>query len=216
MCSRKLAWKAGFSLVLLATAAVGVYSLGIQHLTPEAIQKLVVSIGWWGPVFYLFLFTIRPLFLFPAIVFTLAGAMAFGPVWGTLYGVIGATLGACLCFGLTRVLGREKIEKLSGGCLKLNVLNHCTAGHGLRTILFTRLVPIFHWDIVSYAAGLSKIGFFDFAVATILGAIPGAVAYNFVGYSLNQVFSPIFYVSVVLALVVACTPLLYQIVKKRW
>lgn len=215
ICSRKAAYKAGVSLVLLTIAAAGVYSIGLQRLTPETIQKLVLGIGWWGPLLYLFLFTVRPLFLFPSIIFTLAGAMAFGPVWGTLYGIAGATLGACLCFALTRFLGREKIEKLAGDCFKLSALNESTTEYGFRTILFTRLVPIFHWDIVSYAAGLSKVRFIDFAAATIVGAIPGAIAYNFLGYSLNQLFSPLFYTAIGVTILIACTPFLYQLVKKR-
>lgn len=215
ICSKKSAFKAGFSLVLLAAAALGVYSIGLQRLTPEAIQKLVLSIGWWGPILYIFLFTIRPLFLFPAIVFTLAGSMAFGPVFGTIYGIIGASLGAYLCFWLTRLLGREKVERICGGSLKLSALNNCTAEHSFRTILFTRLVPIFHWDIVSYAAGLSKIKFSRYAAATFIGTIPGAVAYNFLGYSLNQIFSPMFYAAAALMTVVVCSPIVYQMVKKR-
>lgn len=215
ICSKKSAFKAGFSLVLLAAAAIGVYSIGLQRLTPEAIQKLVLSFGWWGPILYLFLFTIRPLFFFPAIVFTLAGAMAFGPVWGTIYGVIGASLGAFLCFAITRLLGREKVERICGGSLKLSALNNCTAEHSFRTVLFTRLVPIFHWDIVSYAAGLSKIKFSQYSAATFIGTIPGAVAYNFLGYSLNQLFSPTFYAAAALMSIVICTPIVYQMVKKR-
>lgn len=213
--SRKAVFKAGCYLVLLAAAIAGVYSIGLQRLTPDSIQKLVIAFGWWGPLFYLLLFALRPLFFFPSIVFTLAGAMAFGPVWGTLYGVTGATLGACICFWLTRLLGREKVEKLSGGCLKLNALNEYTAEYGFRSILVTRLVPVFHWDIVSYAAGLSNVRFLDFAAATVLGAIPGAVIYNFLGYSLNQLFSPLFYASIALVIIAACTPFLYQMVKKR-
>lgn len=208
--------KTAFLLVLLFAAVVGVYSIGLQRLTPEAIQKLVSAIGLWGPLLYLGLFTVRPLFFFPSIVFILAGGLAFGPVWGAVYGVVGATFGASLCFMLTRTLGREKVEKLAGGYLNLAALKECTADHGFRNILITRLVPVFHWDIVSYAAGLSRVRFRDFVAATAVGAIPGSVAYNFLGYSLNQLFSPLFYVSAGIVMVVACSPLLYQIVKKRW
>ncbi|MDD4601810.1 hypothetical protein SDC9_43532 [bioreactor metagenome] len=214
ICSRKMACKAGLSVALLAVAVAGVYSMGLQRLTPEAIHKLILAIGWWGPVLYLFLFTIRPLFLFPSIIFTLAGAMAFGPIWGTVYGIVGATLGACLCFGLTRLLGREKVEKLAGDCFKLSAFNDSANEYGFRTVLLIRFIPVFHWDLVSYAAGLSKIRFSNFIAATAVGAIPGAVAYNFLGYSFNQLLSPLFYTSLLIGVVV-CTPFLYHIVKKR-
>jgi uncharacterized membrane protein YdjX (TVP38/TMEM64 family) len=213
--SRKAVFRVACYLAVLTAAIAGVYSIGLQRLTPESIQKLVLAFGWWGPLFYMVLFTLRPLFFFPSVVFILAGAMAFGPIWGTLYGVVGATLGACLCFGLTRLLGQEKIEKMAGGCLKLSNLNNYSSAYGFRSILVTRLVPVFHWDIVSYAAGVSNVRFLDFVAATVLGAIPGAVVYNFLGYSLNHLFSPLFYVSIALVLLAAFTPLLYQMVKKR-
>lgn len=206
---------AGFLLASIVVLLIFVYAVGVERLTPEAIHSLVLSFGWWGPLIYIFLYTIRPLIFFPAIIFTLAGAMAFGPWLGTLYVILGGAFGAFLCFGVTRYFGRERFERIWGHHLQVAALRECTVEHGFRTMLFMRVVPLFPYDVISYAAGLSRIRFRDYASATIIGMIPGAVAYNFLGYSLNRLFSPMFFAALAVVVLIMFSPLVYHKVRKR-
>ncbi|AIF50950.1 TVP38/TMEM64 family protein [Pelosinus sp. UFO1] len=215
MCEKKSAMKAGFLLVSFLFVLLLVHFVGISRLTPESIRNIVLSFGWWGPVVYVVMYTIRPLLLFPAILLTLAGGLAFGPWWGTFYVVLGGVMGACLCFTIARLLGRDKMQKYIGKFSQLQLFESQIAQNGFRTMLIMRIVPIFPYDPVSYLAGLSKIRFWDYTAATALGMIPGAFAYNVLGYSLTDVFSSTFLLALLFVVVVMCTPLLYHFVKQR-
>jgi uncharacterized membrane protein YdjX (TVP38/TMEM64 family) len=56
----------------------------VQHITPATIRDFILSFGAWAPILYIFLYTVRPLVFFPAILLTLSGGLSFGPWWGTL------------------------------------------------------------------------------------------------------------------------------------
>lgn len=214
-CGKKSAVKVGFLLVIVLLVLLLVHFIGVSRLTPESIRNLIISFGWWGPAVYIFLYTIRPLLLFPAIILTLAGGLAFGPWWGTLYVLIGGLLGACLCFLIARSLGREKMKKYLGDFPQLQNFDDQVAEHGFRTMLIMRIVPIFPYDPVSYLAGLSNMKFRDYTVATAIGMVPGAFAYNVLGCSLTDMLSPAFLMAVVLVAVVMFTPLVYHLVKNK-
>jgi uncharacterized membrane protein YdjX (TVP38/TMEM64 family) len=215
ICEKKSAMKAGFFLVLVLSGLMVVHVVGISRFTPESIRNVVVSCGWWGPVVYVFMYSIRPLLLFPAIILTLAGGLAFGPWWGTFYVVLGGVMGACLCFIIARLLGREKMQRYMGKFSKLQLFESKMSANGFRTMLFMRIVPIFPYDPVSYLAGLSKIRFRDYVSATTLGMIPGAFAYNVLGYSLLDVFSSTFLLAIGLVAFVFFTPLIYHFFKQN-
>jgi uncharacterized membrane protein YdjX (TVP38/TMEM64 family) len=206
--------KAGFLVTMLVGFLLLVHFIGVSHLTPEAIRNVIIATGSWGPIIYIFIYTIRPLLLFPALILTLAGGLAFGPWWGTLYVVIGGLSGACLCFAIARSLGHDKIKKYLGQFSQIQAFDEQIAEHGFRTMLVMRIVPIFPYDPVSYLAGLSNIRFRDYAAATALGMLPGAFAFNMLGHSLTDLLSPTFFIAVVLVMVAMCTPLVYHFVKK--
>lgn len=212
---KRSAIKAGFFLVLLLLVLLFVHFVGISRLTPESIRNIVLSFGWWGPVVYIVMYSIRPLLLFPAIVLTLAGGLAFGPWWGTFYVVVGGVMGASLCFVIARLLGSKKLQKYMGKYSQLQLFENQLEVNGFRTMLIMRLVPIFPYDPVSYLAGLSKISFQDYVLATTIGMIPGAFAYNVLGYSLLDVFSSTFLLAIGLLVIVMFTPLVYHFVKQN-
>lgn len=207
--------QAGFLLGFVAIALLGTYGFGVQNLTPGTLQRFIAGCGWWGPVVYIVLYTIRPLIFFPALIFNLASGLLFGPWWGTIYLVMGGSFGACLCFGITRLLGQKRCAALWGKSLFLQNWNEHAAESGFRTILMMRVVPLFPYDIVSYASGLSKVKFTDYAAATMLGMLPGAFAYNLLGYSLTDLFSPTFFLALGAVALVLVGPLLYTGYNRR-
>lgn len=201
-----------FSFLVIAGLVIW-RTFDFQQVTPAHIRSFILSFGRWAPLLYIFLYTVRPLILFPAVLLTLAGGLTFGPWLGTLYVVTGASLGANLAFWLARKLGREFVERWMGKRMKM--LDDSAAEHGFRTVLTLRLIPLVPFDAVDYGAGLSKIRFRDYAPATTLGMIPAALAYNFLGHSLNQLFSPTFYIAAGLVLLLLLSPGLDKWFKRR-
>ncbi len=205
-------WSAA-AIILAAMIAAGLsWRMGNTSWTPVAIQSYIASCGIWGPIVYILLYTFRPLILFPAIILTLAGGLAFGPLWGTCLVVLGGTLGACLCFIVARILGREKINQIWGHYSWWEKWNNSSVTYGFRTVLIMRIVPIFPYDPVSFLAGLANIRFRDYALATAIGIVPGALAYNMIGYMLTDVFSIWFYLAVLFTIIIFLVPLYYYMI----
>lgn len=202
-------------LLPLLAGLLLIHTLGVGRLTPDAIKEMIVALGWWGPLLYIVLYTIRPLLLFPALILTLAGGLAFGPIWGTVYVVIGGLGGACLCFVLARMFGRQTVRRYFGDKWYFKAVETRIDEQGFRGMLFLRLVPIFPYDPVSCLAGLTSIRFRPYAIATTIGMVPGALAYNVLGCSLTDLFSPQFYLGIALVLLTLVPPLVYQFVRGR-
>lgn len=87
--------------LLLIVVVLGLlwFNHKVLHLSPEGIRTCIFIFGAAAPVLFIFIYALRPLILFPASVLSLTGGLAFGPLWGTVYTIVGATLGAVLSFG---------------------------------------------------------------------------------------------------------------------
>jgi uncharacterized membrane protein YdjX (TVP38/TMEM64 family) len=160
----------------------------LEQFDIQALSDWVRDQGLTGMVLYVLAYTVRPLVFFPASLLTVFGGYTYGPWLGTLLDVIGAGTGGLLSFWIARLLGRRGVEKLIGKG-KLNVLDERIATNGFLVVLIVRLIPLFPFDAISYASGLSKIRFKQFAIANYIGIIPGAFVYNNIGSSLRDPFS---------------------------
>ncbi len=106
----------------------------------------------------------------PSAPIALAAGAVFGHGWGTLYLVLGAELGAIIAFGIARFVGYDTLRKCFGEKIELGLWGDQNRLAAL--IFISRLMPFISFDLVSYAAGLTAIRFWRFAVATLLGLIP--------------------------------------------
>ncbi len=188
--------------IVLKTTDLGPY------LNPERIRDFILSFGIWSAVVYFFLYVLAPLFLLPASLLSLAGGLAFGPLWGTVLTLVGATAGASLAFLLARKMGRDFVGKLFKG--KLKSMDARVEKHGFTFMLFFRLVPIFPFGGLNYACGLSKMKFRDYFFGTLIGMVPGTFAYVYLGSSLMAIHSGKFFLAVFIFLIVMIIPLIYK------
>jgi len=167
----------------------------LEQFDIQALSDWVRDQGLTGMVLYVLAYTVRPLVFFPASLLTVFGGYTYGPWLGTLLDVIGAGTGGLLSFWIARLLGRRGVEQLIGQG-QLNVLDDRIATNGFLVVLIVRLIPLFPFDAISYASGLSKIRFKQFAIANYLGIIPGAFVYNNIGSSLRDPFSWQFFLAI--------------------
>lgn len=108
----------------------------------------------------------------PSAPIALAAGAAYGHINGTVYVVIGAEVGALIAFGLGRWLGRDVLLKWFGARIDIGLLGSQNALTAI--VLFSRLMPFLSFDLVSYAAGLSVLQTWRFALATLTGIIPAS------------------------------------------
>lgn len=163
-------------IVLVSLVWFGYNRLG-RPCSVEEFQILIADCGTLAPLVYVLVYTLRPLLLFPAIILNLSSSLLFGPYWGTLYLVLGGLGGATLCFLGAKVLGKQWTDKITNKWW--NKISHeLTGERSFEKMLWLRLVPIFPYDPVSCLAGLSKMKYLPYALATTIGMLPGAIAYN--------------------------------------
>lgn len=146
----------------------------------EDVRKWVTSFGALGALVYVGLYIVRPFLLIPSIFFNLSAGILFGPYLGILYLLLGGIGSAWAFFFLGR-LGHNKTSLLQrfGGKLGKRIDNYLSSNNSFMRMLWLRLVPIFPYDPVSLVAGCSSMKVGTFTGATLVGMLPGAIAYNF-------------------------------------
>lgn len=149
-------------------------------LSAEALEQWVAGFGTAGPLVFMLLYALATVLFLPGSVITLAGGALFGPLWGTVYNLTGATLGATLAFLIARYLAGRWVEQHSGGRIKQ--LKNGVEAEGWRFVAFVRLVPLFPFNLLNYALGMTRIRLSHYVMASYLCMLPGAFAYTYLGY----------------------------------
>lgn len=167
--------------------------LGILCLTParllfdhEFLSQQLSSLGSGSVFLYLAIYSLSTMVGIPGTVLTVAGAMAFGLIQGTLWSVIGATLGAILAFGLARTLLHDRILRRFGRSNLLMGLNRSMSHSPFLFVLAIRLAPISPFNVINFLFGLTPIPLLPYSLGTFLGIIPGTFAYTWVVVSGDQ------------------------------
>ncbi len=144
-----------------------------QLLVDGALDPTIRAVGGFGPFLVIGLIaTAVVLSPIPSAPIAVAAGAAYGHVWGTFYILVGAELGALIAFGLARFLGYDLIRRWFGNRLDVGLLG--SQNVLMVTVFLTRLMPFISFDIVSYAAGLTSLGFWRFAMATFAGIVPAS------------------------------------------
>ena len=172
------------SRLLLLIIVVGgiVLAMGYRdQLDAAALEAWIGDLGVLGPLVFMLIYALGAVLFLPGSLLTLAGGALFGPWWGTLYNLTGATLGAGLAFLIARHIAADWVAHKTGGRIKQ--LMDGVEQEGWRFVAFVRLVPLFPFNLLNYALGLTRIRFWHYLLATYLCMLPGAIAYTWLGYA---------------------------------
>jgi len=140
-------------------------------LTVRAIEETIQSWGAWGVVGSIGLMIAHSFVPFPAELVAFANGMVYGPLWGTVITWVGAMLGAFLAFGLARKLGRPLVEAIVARKNWDALDSQATAQSG-RLVFISRFIPVIAFNLVNYAAGLTRMSWWTFGWATGVGILP--------------------------------------------
>lgn len=166
-------------IALLAGVALAV--LYRDRFDAQALTAWVRDAGAAAPLLFMLIYAVATVLFLPGSVLTLAGGALFGPVLGTFYNLTGATIGATLAFLVSRYLASEWVAQRTGGRLKQ--LINGVEGEGWRFVAFVRLVPLFPFNLLNYALGLTRIPLLHYVLASYICMLPGAIAYTYLGYA---------------------------------
>lgn len=151
----------------------------------NGMRTYLRNFGIWAPIVSMALMVFQSLAApLPAFVITFANAWIFGWVMGAVYSWTGAMIGASLCFIIAKAFGRPVIEKMVGK-KSLEKTDRFFDKYGKHSVMIARLLPIVPFDIISYAAGLTTMGFWEFFWATGLGQLPATIIYSWLGENMS-------------------------------
>lgn len=221
-------------VALMAAGAIGFFVLDLQrYLSWEELSRHRYALLDWRDrheVLSVFLFIGAyvlgvALSLPGAVWLTIIGGFLFGAVAGTVYSVLGATLGACVVFLAVRYFAGDFLRARAGSGIRR--LEQGLRENALSYLLVLRLVPVVPFWLLNLVPALLGIPLRVFFIATALGIIPGTTVYTLVGNGLGSVFDregtpdlDIIFEPEILApllglALLALSPILYRRLKQR-
>jgi uncharacterized membrane protein YdjX (TVP38/TMEM64 family) len=177
------------------------YQSFFKGISVRRLRGYIISFGPLAALVFVVMYSLKPLLIvFPAMVFTILAGNIFGPLNGFFLTMVGLFLSGSLAFYLSRRLGKPFVAKITRG--KLLKLDENIEVHGFKIMFLMRLSCIFPYDPLSYAAGLTKMRFRDFIIATMLGVFPEMLAYSFLGQSMRHPFSKKLFIPIILVIAI--------------
>jgi uncharacterized membrane protein YdjX (TVP38/TMEM64 family) len=173
-------WRIPILGTLLVVIIAGFVFLPIRE-TLGFFLEWVDEIGIWGPIVLAAAYTPACIFYVPGWILTTGSGFVFGVVLGSATVSIGSVIGASAAFLLGRTLAREWIERRVASNPKFQAIDRAVEKNGFKIVLLTRLSPIFPFNLLNYAFGVTKVRFRDYVLASWIGMFPGTVMYVYFG-----------------------------------
>jgi uncharacterized membrane protein YdjX (TVP38/TMEM64 family)/Fe-S oxidoreductase len=197
-------------LIIALLIAGGVYLNQHGVFSADFLKNLLERHPVGAPVIFLLIYAVAPSLFLPSIPITLAAGFFWGPVWGVIFSITGATIGACLPFFLSRYLLQDFIRsKVSAG--RWQWLQDKVNQHGWKAIAFTRLIPVFPFNLLNYLFGLTPIAFFQYLWSTFVFMLPACIAFVAFGSSLGELIMRRNIRGVIIGIVIALVAFLIPI-----
>ncbi|TWJ13415.1 TVP38/TMEM64 family protein [Geobacter argillaceus] len=171
--------------VVLAVAAVvlllaaGKY-FHVQELLRDVLAR-IAGLGMWGPVIFIAIYILASVLFIPGAILTLGAGVVFGVVKGSVIVSIAATLGATCAFLVGRYLARDWVAGKIEGNRKFKAIDEAVAREGWKIVGLTRLSPVFPFNLLNYAFGLTRVSLRHYFFASWIGMFPGTVMYVYIG-----------------------------------
>jgi len=172
--------KTALAALAVAAIAVAAWRFDLQAAVRHALGR-ISGLGPLGFPIFIGLYIVACVVLLPASILTLGAGALFGVVKGSITVSIAAALGASLAFLVGRHVAREWVARQIAGNPKFKAIDEAVAREGWKIVLFTRLSPIFPFNLLNYAFGLTNVSLRDYFFASWLGMIPATITYVYIG-----------------------------------
>ena len=175
---------------LVAAAVIAARALGLGEAIKldnlGRLKQWIEGYGTLAPALFIAGYVLAAVLFVPGLPMTVLGGVVFGPVWGTVYVWIAATMGAGLAFLVARYAVRRTVEQWVRASPRIARVDRQVAKHGWRIIMLTRLVPIFPFNLQNYAYGITRIGFWPYVITSSICMLPGTAAFTFAGGAISD------------------------------
>ncbi|MEG4984616.1 TVP38/TMEM64 family protein [Microcoleus sp. BR0-C5] len=171
--------------LLLALLIVATRSAYLQDVLRTMLMR-IEDLGWWGPVAFVATYNLATVLFVPGSVLTLGGGAIFGLWWGSVYVFAASILGAVFAFAIGRYLCRDRVVKYMESHPKFKDLDRAVSQQGLKIVFLTRLCPLFPFNLLNYALGITQVSLKDYVLGSF-GMIPGTIMYVYSGSLVGEV-----------------------------
>jgi uncharacterized membrane protein YdjX (TVP38/TMEM64 family) len=180
-------------LILAVVAALAVLLALVIHFQLAAhLQDFMKSalewireLGVWGPVLFVLLYILACVLFIPGSVLTLGAGAVFGVVQGSVLVSLGATFGATAAFLVGRYLVRDRVARRIAWNASFTAIDAAVAAEGWKIVVLTRLSPVFPFNLLNYAFGVTRVSLRDYFFASWIGMIPATLMYVYIGSLAN-------------------------------
>ncbi|MEN6624497.1 MAG: VTT domain-containing protein [Smithella sp.] len=195
-------------LLIIVLLIAGGFYLNSQHIfSSKTLMNLLEQYPVLAPIIFLGIYSIAPALFLPSIPITLAAGFFWGPVWGVVFSITGATIGACLPFFLSRYL-LQNFFKNKVSPERWQWLQDKVNQHGWKAVAFTRLIPVFPFNLLNYLFGLTPISFAQYLWSTFVFMLPACIAFVAFGSSLGELIMRGTFKGVIIGIVIAAVAFL--------
>jgi len=155
--------------------------------TIAAFLKWVQQTGPWGAALFGVAYIPAAVLLVPASVMTLGAGFVFGVAKGTAIASLGSTAGAAAAFIVARTVGHDFVVRRTAAWPTLDAVTRAVESDAFKVVLLTRLSPLFPFNLLNYAFGLSSVPFRTYLLASWIGMLPGTMMYTYLGSAAQTV-----------------------------
>lgn len=153
----------------------------------EAFAARLDALGpWAGPLLFIAAYVIASVAFIPGSLLTLVAGAVFGLALGVPIVLIAAVLGSSAAFAIARTIARDRVTRWLARDPRAAAIGDAVADEGLKVVLLLRLSPVFPYNLLNYALGVSRVRYRDFLLGSI-GMLPGTVLYTYYGKVVGDV-----------------------------
>ncbi|MCH7916734.1 MAG: TVP38/TMEM64 family protein [Planctomycetes bacterium] len=176
----RLIVKVVLAVVVIAGVVVVTRFIDLQQIFGNALDW-ISGLGPTGPLVFVLLYILACVLLLPGSLLTLGAGVVFGVIEGSVVVSVGSTLGATCAFLVGRYLARDWVGAKIAGNDKFKAIDEAVAVEGWKIVGLTRLSPIFPFNLLNYAFGLTQVKLKHYLIASWLGMMPGTIMYVYIG-----------------------------------
>ena len=169
------------TVVVVATVYLVLRSYGVtDNIRLENVPKIktwVAGFGRIAPLVYIGLYLISTVFFLPGSPVTILAGFVFGPLWGIFYASVASILSVSVAFLIARYVARDLVEGWVKDNAQFRKIDEQVEEQGWRILMFTRVVPIFPFNLQNYAYGLTSIRFSTYVLVSAIFMLPGTAVF---------------------------------------
>lgn len=160
---------------------LGKISIWVKDVLVDSLKYIEALDGPTAALTFVGLYIAATVLFVPGLLITMAAGLLFGPIKGTVLVSVASVVGASLAFLIGRYLARSWISKKTENSPRFRSIDEAIGKEGSKIVFLLRLSPIFPYNLLNYALGLTRVKFGSYVLASWIGMLPGTLMYVYLG-----------------------------------